>query len=116
MGCYNSLPNGTLNTHFLGLSFNLYLWRFSKVLLRLSSSSPTLFRLHYHIINVCLNVPSDLSFQDDLDALLICSSLILETKCHLSITEDSKWSNKRCFFFIVNGEVDLMTVQISMQK
>jgi hypothetical protein len=58
---------------------------------------PTLFRLHYHIINISFDISSNLRLQDDLNALLMCSSPILEVECHLSIAEDSKWSYKRYF-------------------
>jgi hypothetical protein len=61
-----------------------------------------LFQLHYHIINVCFDVSSDLSFQDDLNAFLICSAPVLKTECHLSVIVDSKWSYEHYFFFIVN--------------
>jgi hypothetical protein len=73
-----------------------------------------LFQLHHHIINVCLDISSDLSFQDNLNALLICCSLIHKIECHLSIIEDSKWGDERCFFFIVNGEGDLMIARIGI--
>jgi hypothetical protein len=69
---------------------------------------PTLFRLHYHIINICFNISPQLRLQDDLNTLLICDSLVLQPKHHFSIAEDSKWSNERYFFFIVNGEANLM--------
>jgi hypothetical protein len=36
-----------------------------------------LFRLHYHIVNVCLDVSSDLTFQDEVNVLFICGSPIL---------------------------------------
>jgi hypothetical protein len=75
-----------------------------------------LFQLHYHIINICLDISSDLFFRDDLNALLICSSPVHQTKFHLSIVVDSKWSDERCFFFIVNGEADLMIARIGIQK
>jgi hypothetical protein len=68
---------------------------------------PTLFQLHYHIINICFNISSDLSFQDDLNALPISSSPVLEAERHLCVIEDSKWSDERYFFFIVNGEANL---------
>jgi hypothetical protein len=43
-----------------------------------------------------------------MNALLICSCPVLQPEHHLSIAEDSKWSDKYYFFFIVNGEADLM--------
>jgi hypothetical protein len=75
---------------------------------------PMLFRLHYRITNIIFDISPDLSFQDDLNALLICTSPVLETKCHLCITEDSKWSDKRCFFFVINGKADLMIARIGI--
>jgi hypothetical protein len=67
-----------------------------------------LFRLHYHIVNVCVDISSDLSFQDDMDVLLICSSPVFEVELHFCVIEDSKWGDERCFFFIANAENDLM--------
>jgi hypothetical protein len=72
------------------------------------------FQLHYHIINIRLDISSDLSIQDDLNALLIHSSPILER--HLCVAKDSKWNDEHYFFFIVNGEADLMIAQIGVQK
>jgi hypothetical protein len=40
----------------------------------------------------------------------------IQPEQHLSIAKDSKWSDKRCFFFIINDEVDLMMAQIDIQK
>jgi hypothetical protein len=73
-----------------------------------------LFQLHYHVINVCLDISSDLSFQDDLNALLICSSLVLQAKYHLCVALDSKWSDERYFFFVINGETDLIIAPIGV--
>jgi hypothetical protein len=66
-------------------------------------------------MNICLDISSDLSFQDDLNALLIHSSPVLKTECHLCITEDYKLSDEHYFFFVVNGKPDLMIAQISVQ-
>jgi hypothetical protein len=55
---------------------------------------PTPFRLHYHIINICFDVSPDLRLQDDMNAHLICGSPVLQLERHLSVTEDSKWSDK----------------------
>jgi hypothetical protein len=76
----------------------------------------TLFRLHYHIINVCLDISSDLSLQDDMYALLICSSSILQAEHHLCIAVYSKWSDERCFLFIINDEANLVIARIGIQK
>jgi hypothetical protein len=38
---------------------------------------PLLFRLHHYVINVGFDVSPNLSFQDDVYALLICGPLIL---------------------------------------
>jgi hypothetical protein len=35
---------------------------------------------------------------------------VLQPECHLGITEDHKRCDERYFFFIVNGETDLMIV------
>jgi hypothetical protein len=79
-------------------------------------ADPHTFLLHYHIINICLDISPDLSFQDDLNVPLICRSPILYTKCHLSITVDFKWSDERWFLFVVYGEADLMIDRIGIQK
>jgi hypothetical protein len=71
----SNFSDDTPNTHFLGLIIILY---------------TMFFRLHYHIINICFDISSDLSLQDDLNALLICSSPVLEIEHHLCVTEDSK--------------------------
>jgi hypothetical protein len=110
------LSDDTSNTHFLGLSIILYLQRLSKVSFEVVKQILILFQLHYHIINICLDVSFDLSFQDDLNAPLICSSSVLQVECHLGVAEDSKWSDEHCFFFIVNGEADLMIARIGIQK
>jgi hypothetical protein len=73
-----------------------------------------LFQLHYHIINVCLDILSDLSFQVELNAILIYSSTVLEFEHHLCVEEDSKWGDERWFFFIVNGETDLVIARIGI--
>jgi hypothetical protein len=75
-----------------------------------------LLRLHYHIINICFDISSNLIFQDDLNDFLICSSPILKAEHHLCVTEDSKWSDGRYFFFIINGDADLMIARIGIQK
>jgi hypothetical protein len=84
----------THRTHIFRVKLHLVLTEIVEGLFVILKQIPTLFQLHYHIIYVCLNISSDLSFQDDLDALLICSSPALETECHLSIAEDSKWSDE----------------------
>jgi hypothetical protein len=38
---------------------------------------------------------------------LICSLPILEPERHLGVTENPERCDECCFFFIVNGEVDL---------
>jgi hypothetical protein len=53
-----------------------------------------LFQLHYHIINIGFDISPNLRLQNDLNALLICSSPVLQPECHLSIAEDIKWSDK----------------------
>jgi hypothetical protein len=63
----------------------------------------TLFRLHYNIINVNFIIPSGLSLQDDLYDILIRSLAVFDVEHHLCVTEDSKWDDERCIFFIVNG-------------
>jgi hypothetical protein len=103
-------------THFLEIKHHLVLTKVVKGLFEVIKQVPKLFRYHYHIIDICLNISSNLSFQDDLNALLIRSSPVLEAECHLCTTEDSKWSAEHCFFFIVNGEADLMIARIGVQK
>jgi hypothetical protein len=49
-----------------------------------------------------------LTFQDDMHALLICGSPVLESECHLCVAEDSKWSDEHYFFFVVTSDVDLI--------
>jgi hypothetical protein len=51
-----------------------------------------------------------------MNTLLISSSPVFEAESYLSVTKDPKWHDERCFFFIVNGEADLMIVQIGAQK
>jgi hypothetical protein len=51
-----------------------------------------------------------------MNAILICSSHVLQAERHLCITKDFKWSDGRYFFFIVNGEADLMITRIGIQK
>jgi hypothetical protein len=41
-------------------------------------------------------------------ASLICSSPVLEPECHLSVTENPERCDERYFFFIGNGEADLV--------
>jgi hypothetical protein len=77
---------------------------------------PTLFRLHYYIINVGFDVPLDLTFQYYVYTFLICSSPDLKPERHLGVTKNPKWRSEHCFFFIVNGEADLMVARISIQK
>jgi hypothetical protein len=76
---------------------------------------PTLFRLHY-IINVRFDVPPNLTLQDCVYTFFICSSPVLKPECHLGVIENIKRRNERCFFFIVNGEADLVIAQINIQK
>jgi hypothetical protein len=55
---------------------------------------PTLFQLHYHVINISFNISPDLRLQDDVNTLLICCSLELQPECHLGVIEDPKWCDK----------------------
>jgi hypothetical protein len=48
------------------------------------------FRLHYNIINIRFDILSDLRLQDNLHGFLIHSRYILEAKCYLCVTKDSK--------------------------
>jgi hypothetical protein len=66
-----------------------------------------LFRLYYYVINVSFDVPPNLRLQDNVNALLISCSPILQPECHLGITENPKRCDERCFF-IINGKADLM--------
>jgi hypothetical protein len=85
-----------------------------KCLFEAVNKIPTLFRLNYHIVKVCLDISSNFSRQDDLNTLLICSSPVLEAKCHLCAAEDSKWSDERYFFFVVNNKADLVIARIGI--
>jgi hypothetical protein len=69
---------------------------------------PTLFRLYHYIINLGFDVSPNLISQDDVYALLICSSPILQRKRHLGITENPERYDEGCFLFVVYGEADLM--------
>jgi hypothetical protein len=53
-----------------------------------------LFRLHHYIINVGLDVSSNLSFQDDMHALLIYSSPVFQPEGHLGVAENPKWRDE----------------------
>jgi hypothetical protein len=75
-----------------------------------------LFRLHYHVINIGFDVSPDLILQDDVNALLLSSSPVLEAEGHLGVTEAPKWCDERYFSFIVNGEADLMIARIGIQN
>jgi hypothetical protein len=77
---------------------------------------PTLFRLHYYVINISFNISPNLRLQDDVNALLLGRFPILQPECHLGVTEDHKWCDEHCFFFVVSGEVDLMITRIGIQK
>jgi hypothetical protein len=67
-----------------------------------------LFRLYHYIIYVSFNIPPNLTFQDYVYTFFICSSPVLEPERHLSVTENSERRDERHFFFIVNGEADLV--------
>jgi hypothetical protein len=77
---------------------------------------PTLFRLHHYIINIGFNVSPNLIFLDDVYALLICSSPILQPEGHLGVTENPERRDKGCFLFIICGEANLMIARIRIQK
>jgi hypothetical protein len=51
-----------------------------------------------------------------MNAVLICHSPVLQLECHLDVTEDPKWCDERCFFFVVNDEANLMITRIGIQK
>jgi hypothetical protein len=51
---------------------------------------PTLFGLHYYVININFDVSSNLRLQDDVNALLINYSPVLQPECHLGVTKDPK--------------------------
>jgi hypothetical protein len=67
-----------------------------------------LFWLHYYVINIGFDVSPDLRLQDDVNALLIGCSPVLQSECHLGVTEDPKWCDEHYFFFIINDEAGLM--------
>jgi hypothetical protein len=87
-----------------------------KSLFEVIKQIPTFFQLHHYIINISFDVLTDLTFQDYVYTFFICSSPVLEPERHLGVTENPKRRNERCFFFIVNGEADLVIARISIQK
>jgi hypothetical protein len=82
----------------------------SMVSLRSSSRPPWLFQLHQYVVNVGFDVSTNLRFQDDTNALLICGSPNFHPEGHLCVTED----HERCFFLVINGEADLIIAQIGV--
>jgi hypothetical protein len=72
-------------THVFRVKHHLLLTEAVECLFKVVKQTPRLFRLHYHVIIVCLDVSSDLSFLDDLNALLICSSPVLEVEHYLCV-------------------------------
>jgi hypothetical protein len=103
-------------THIFRINHHLILIEIVEGLFEIVKQIHTLFRLHYHVINISFDISPNLRLQNDVNALLICRSLVLQHECHLGVTEDPKWCDERCFFFIINGKANLMIVQIGIQK
>jgi hypothetical protein len=89
------------------MKHHLLLTEIIEGLLKVIKEIPTLFRLHYYIINVGFDVPPNLIFQDDVHTLLVCSSPVLQPEGHLGVTENPERRYERCFLFVVCGEANL---------
>jgi hypothetical protein len=79
------------------IKHHLVLTEIVECLFEVVKQIPMPFQLHYHIINVRLNISSNLSLQYDLNVLLIYSSPILEVGHHLCVAENSKWGDEHSF-------------------
>jgi hypothetical protein len=100
--------------HIFRIKYHLVPTEIVEGLFEVVKQIPMLFRLHYYDINVIFDVPPNPRLQDDVNALLIRSFLILQPECHLGIIGNPKRCDGRCFFFIVNGEADLMIAEITV--
>jgi hypothetical protein len=100
----------------IGETHHLVLTEIVECLFEVIKQIPTLFQLHYYIINISFDVSPNLRLRYDVNALLIGYSPIPQPKCHLRVTEDPKWCDEQCFFVIINGEADLMIARIGIQK
>jgi hypothetical protein len=98
------------------IKHHLILIEIVKDLFEVGKQIHMLFRLRYYVINISFDVSPNPRLQDDVNALLISCSPTFQPECHLGVIEDSKWCDKRYFFFIINGETDLMIARINIQK
>jgi hypothetical protein len=64
-------------THIFRIKHHLVLIEIIEGLFEVIHHIPTLFQLHYHVINIGFDVSPDLRLQDDVNALLIYSSPVL---------------------------------------
>ena len=77
----SSFPDGTPNTHLVGLSFHLNFLRFSNVSER-SVMLIITFCLDIGVIDIGLGVAPDLPLEASLNGLLVGGAGVFEAECH----------------------------------
>jgi hypothetical protein len=75
----------THQTHIFRIKHHLILTEIVECLCEVVKQIPMFFRLQHHVINVGFDISPNLIFQDDVYALLICSSPILLPEGHLGV-------------------------------
>ena len=101
-----SFPDGTPNTHLVGLSFHLNFLRFENVSER--SVNHITFCLDDDVIDIGLGVVPDLSLEASLNGLLVGCAGILEAECHGVVAVGPEGSDEGGLLLILLFEVYLV--------
>ena len=96
----SSFPNGTPNTHLVGLSFHLNFLRFLKCLGEIRNELIIMFCLDDNVIDIGIGVALDLPLEASLNGLLVSGTFVLEAERHGVVAVVPEGGDEGCLLLI----------------